>query len=131
LSHRRVILSRGTHQKSLVRGRGAQPSKTPFFRYHRTCPVNPPDSRNSGPDSRGSHHCMVNGWLPETFRQTLERFTGLVQWPFWTCPVYDLITALFEVGAINRSPPTPLGCWPLRKMRTLFEIQSLSSFRSL
>jgi hypothetical protein len=42
-----------------------------------------------------------------------------------TCPVKDSFNCSFEVGAINRPPPTPLGRWPLRETRILFEIQKL------
>jgi hypothetical protein len=39
--------------------------------------------------------------------------------------------ALFEVGTINRPLPTPQGGWPLRKLKSILEIQILSSLLSL
>jgi hypothetical protein len=84
-----------------------------------------PDSRVTLPDSRGHHRtclvdrtCPISDRLPEALHRTPERFTGLVWWLHQTCPMENLPTALFEVGAINRPPPTPLGRWPLRKQST-------------
>jgi hypothetical protein len=48
-----------------------------------------------------------------------------------TSPVKTLPNGSFEVGVINKPPPTPLSCWPLRKSRASLEIQILSSSSSL
>jgi hypothetical protein len=45
LSHSKAVLSRGTHKKSLGKDRGVYHSKSFISLLHRTCPVNPPDSR--------------------------------------------------------------------------------------
>jgi hypothetical protein len=105
----KLVLSRGTYQKSLGKGWGVYHSKSSISRFHRTCPVNPSDcrethrtcpvvaldlsglgpaSRDILPDSREVHRTYLVGSLPMT---------------------------LYMVGAINIPPPTPWGHWPLRK----------------
>jgi hypothetical protein len=153
LSHIKVILSRGTHQKSLVRGLGTYLPKKPNFLVSPDLSSEPPASRNSRPDSREPYQiCLVRqtslvwepasrGFLPasrnphrtclvvgsdlsgvwpasKNFYQPLERSTRLVRWPHRTCPVKDSPNGPFEVGAINRPPPSLLGHWPLRKSET-------------
>jgi hypothetical protein len=51
--------------------------------------------------------------------------------PHRTSPVKFNPTVLFEVGTINRSLPTPLSYWPLRKSKSFLEIQILSSSSSV
>jgi hypothetical protein len=47
-----------------------------------------------------------------------------------TSSVKSSLMTLFEVGAINRPPPTPLDRCPLRETKSFFDIQSLSSLIS-
>jgi hypothetical protein len=44
--------------------------------------------------------------------------------------VKDSSNGYFEVGAVNRPPPTPKGSWPLRNSKNFIDIQSLSSLLS-
>jgi hypothetical protein len=60
LIHRKLVLSRGTHQKSLGKGQGVYHSKFSISNLHHTCPMNPLESRGNVPDSRESHRaCPV------------------------------------------------------------------------
>jgi hypothetical protein len=52
LSHRKTVLSLGMHKKSLGNGRGVYHSNSHISRFHRTCPVNPQDSRGPRLDSK-------------------------------------------------------------------------------
>jgi hypothetical protein len=87
LSHRKVILSRAMHQKSVGKGRGVYHSKSLFFMFHRTCLMNPPDSRNYSPDSIKPHQTCpeaapdLSGLRPDSrdSNRALEVSTGLVR----------------------------------------------------
>jgi hypothetical protein len=57
LSHRQVVLSRGTHRKSLLRGQSLyfKPFKILSSTVYRTCLVNPPDTGVGLPVSRDGY----------------------------------------------------------------------------
>jgi hypothetical protein len=102
LSHRKAVLSRGTHQKSLGKGRGIYHSKSSISLLHWTCPVDRPDSRDFSPDSRKPHRTWPDyrgsSRTPEASIR-LDRWTRLVQ----SLASFQRVFTRFQRGPPNLS----------------------------